>query len=136
MSVESSQGDAELLAATRNGNAAAYGGLYERHAPAARALARQLVRSAAEAEDVVAETFTRILDLTRRGGGPKEAFRVHLLTAVRRTVYDRERRRTASGEVLKGEAELFDPGVPFVDPALTGLERSLVARAFLALPER
>ncbi|MBG0820202.1 hypothetical protein HS048_05565 [Planomonospora sp. ID91781] len=136
MSVESSQGDAELLAATRNGNAAAYGGLYERHAPAARALARQLVRSAAEAEDVVAETFTRILDLTRRGGGPKEAFRVHLLTAVRRTVYDRERRRTASGEVPKGEAELFDPGVPFVDPALIGLERSLVARAFLSLPER
>ncbi|WP_449060518.1 thiopeptide-type bacteriocin biosynthesis protein [Planomonospora algeriensis] len=136
MSVESSQGDAELLAATRNGNAAAYGGLYERHAPAARALARQLVRSAAEAEDVVAETFTRILDLTRRGGGPKEAFRVHLLTAVRRTVYDRERRRTASGEVSEGEAELFDPGVPFVDPALIGLERSLVARAFLSLPER
>ncbi|WP_344861115.1 sigma-70 family RNA polymerase sigma factor, partial [Planomonospora alba] len=136
MSVETSQGDAELLAATRDGNAAAYGGLYERHAPAARALARQLVRSATEAEEVVAETFTRILDLTRRGGGPREAFRIHLLTAVRRTACDRERRGEAGGPAAGAESGPPDLAVPFVDPALSGLERSLVARAFLALPER
>ncbi|MFC4058538.1 zf-HC2 domain-containing protein [Planomonospora corallina] len=134
MSVETSQGDAELLAATRNGNAAAYGGLYERHAPAARALARRLVRSAAEAEDVVAETFTRILDLTGRGGGPKEAFRIHLLTAVRRTVTERDW-DTGGGPAGEG-AGPSDLAVPFVDPALAGLERSLVARAFFSLPER
>ncbi|MFB9895996.1 zf-HC2 domain-containing protein [Planobispora takensis] len=131
--MDASQSDAELLAAIRSGNAAAYVGLYERHAAAARTLARQLVLSPVEAEDVVAETFTRILDLIRRGGGPEEAFRPYLLTALRRTVYERGRSDTGRGGA---EIELFDPGVPFVDPALTGLERSLVARAFLSLPER
>ncbi|MBG0827206.1 sigma-70 family RNA polymerase sigma factor [Planomonospora sp. ID67723] len=130
--MEVPQGDAGLLAAIRSGNAAAYVGLYERHASAARALARALVHDPAEAEDVVAETFTRMLDLIRRDGGPREAFRVHLLTALRRTVHERSR----GGRGGEAEIELFDPGVPFVDPALTGLERSLVARSFLSLSER
>ncbi|MFD0803952.1 zf-HC2 domain-containing protein, partial [Streptomonospora algeriensis] len=32
--------------------------------------------------------------------------------------------------------EVFDSGEPFVDPAVAGLERSLIARAYLSLPER
>ncbi|WP_433249315.1 sigma factor [Streptosporangium sp. CA-135522] len=127
MSAKTSQGDAELLTETRLGNATAYGVLYERHAFAARVLAHRLVRSPAEAEEVLAKTFTGILDLVRRGGGPREAFRPYLLTALRRTVHDR-----ACGE--SGRA--FEPGAPFADPALNGLERSPVARAFLSLPER
>ncbi|MEV0613760.1 sigma-70 family RNA polymerase sigma factor [Nonomuraea sp. NPDC050404] len=133
MGVESPQSDADLLQAAREGNAAAYGELYERHVAAARALARQLVRSA-EAEDVVAESFTKILDLVGRGGGPDSGFRTYLLTVVRRTVYDRS--RVESRQMSTGEIELYDPGVPFIDPALVGLERSLVARAYLSLPER
>ncbi|GIH28973.1 hypothetical protein Aph01nite_72830 [Acrocarpospora phusangensis] len=123
-----------MLDAVRGGDSAAYGTLYERHASAARSLARQLVPSEAEVEDVVAETFTKILDLLGRGGGPHDAFRPYLLTSVRRTAYDRtaaDRRNVTTGEI-----EQYDPGVPFVDPALAGLERSLVARAFLSLPER
>ncbi|GAA3568945.1 hypothetical protein GCM10022419_057190 [Nonomuraea rosea] len=133
MGVESPQSDADLLQAAREGNAAAYGQLYERHVAAARALARQLVRGA-EAEDVVAESFTKILDLVGRGGGPDSGFRTYLLTVVRRTVYDRS--RVESRQVTTGEIEQYDPGVPFVDPALVGLEKSLIARAFLSLPER
>ncbi|MET7332740.1 sigma-70 family RNA polymerase sigma factor [Nonomuraea sp. NPDC005650] len=134
MGVESwSRSDAELLQAVREGNAAAYGQLYERHVAAARALARQLVRRS-EVEDVVAEAFTKILDLVGRGGGPEAGFRTYLLTVVRRTVYDRS--RIESRQVTTGEIEAYDPGVPFVDPALVGLERSLIARAFLSLPER
>lgn len=134
MSVESPQSDAELLESVRGGNAAAYGELYERHIAAARALARQLVRGDAEVEDVVAESFTKILDLVGRGGGPEAGFRPYLLTVVRRTVYDRT--RVESRNVTTGEIEAFDPGVPFVDPALTGLEKSLIAKAFLSLPDR
>ncbi|WP_157248656.1 sigma factor [Nonomuraea typhae] len=134
MSVESPQSDADLLEAVRGGNAAAYGELYERHVVAARALARQLVRGETDVEDVVAESFTKILDLVGRGGGPDAGFRPYLLTVVRRTVYDRS--RVESRQVSTGEIELFDPGVPFVDPALTGLEKSLIARAFLSLPDR
>jgi RNA polymerase sigma factor (sigma-70 family) len=133
MGVETPQSDAELLQAVRAGNAAAYGELYERHVAAARALTRQLVRGA-EVEDVVAESFTKILDLVGRGGGPDSGFRTYLLTVVRRTVYDRS--RVESRQVTTGEIELYDPGVPFVDPALVGLEKSLIARAFLSLPER
>jgi len=83
--------DADLITASRSGDAAAYDTLYRRHAPAARTLARQLVRGQAEADDVVAETFAKILDLLRRGGGPEGAFRPYLLTAVRRAAYDRHR---------------------------------------------
>ncbi|MGW0807266.1 sigma-70 family RNA polymerase sigma factor [Nonomuraea sp. NPDC002799] len=133
MGVESPQSDADLLQAAREGNATAYGQLYERHVAAARALARQLARGA-EVEDVVAEAFTKILDLVGRGGGPDSGFRTYLLTVVRRTVYDRS--RVERRQVTTGEIELYDPGVPFVDPALVGLEKSLIARAYLSLPER
>ncbi|MFI7701922.1 sigma-70 family RNA polymerase sigma factor [Nonomuraea sp. NPDC049480] len=133
MSVELPQSDADLLQAAKAGNAAAYGQLYERHVVAARALARQLVRGT-EVEDVVAEAFTKILDLVGRGGGPESGFRTYLLTVVRRTVYDRS--RIESRQLTTGEIEDYDPGVPFVDPALVGLEKSLIARAYLSLPER
>src|SRR3984957_10793247 len=127
-------GDAELIAAIKAGDMAAYGELYRRHAGAARSLARQLVRGPAEVDDVVAETFSRVLDLMRRGGGPQDAFRPYLLTAVRRGAYDRYRGERLS--VVTDEIEAFDPGQPFIDPAVAGLERSLIARAFLSLPER
>ena len=72
--------DAELITAIRSGDMAAYGELYRRHVASARSLARQLVRGPAEVDDVVAETFSRVLDLMRRGGGPQDAFRPYLLT--------------------------------------------------------
>jgi hypothetical protein len=34
------------------------------------------------------------------------------------------------------EMEAFDPGVPFADPAVAGLERTMIADAFASLPER
>ncbi|WP_199537495.1 sigma factor, partial [Spongiactinospora gelatinilytica] len=134
MSAESRQSDAELLESVRTGKAAAFGVLYQRHVSAARCLAKQLVSSPAEADDVVAETFAKILDLVRRGGGPEIALRPYLLTALRRTVYDRSRGQNK--RVPTDDMEAHDPGVPFVDPALAGLERSLVARAFMSLPDR
>jgi len=78
-------GDTDLIAASRAGDAAAYDTLYRRHVASAHSLARQLVRNRAEADDVVAETFAKILDLLHRGGGPDDAFRPYLLTAVRRS---------------------------------------------------
>ncbi|TMZ33304.1 RNA polymerase subunit sigma-24, partial [Klebsiella pneumoniae] len=77
---------------------------------------------------------TRVLAAVRRGGGPEKGFRPYLLTALRRVAYDRfhcEKRQIATDDM-----ESFDPGVPFVDPAVAGLERSLIARAFRSLPER
>src|ERR1700753_1509655 len=73
-------GDSDLLHAIRSGDITAYATLYERHAAAARVLAFQLVRGPAEVDDVVAEAFTKVLDLLQRGGGPEDAVRPYLLT--------------------------------------------------------
>ncbi|MDA0564706.1 sigma-70 family RNA polymerase sigma factor [Streptomonospora sp. S1-112] len=127
-------GDDELLSQVREGDTDAFESLYTRHAGAARGLARQLVRGDSEVDDVVAETFTRVLSVVRRGGGPRDGFRPYLLTALRHVVYDRA--RGEKRQVVTDEMEHFDSGEPFVDPAVEGLERSLIARAYLSLPER
>jgi RNA polymerase sigma factor (sigma-70 family) len=127
-------GDADLIAASRSGDAAAYATLYQRHVAAANSLARQLVRDLAEADDVVAESFAKVLDLLGRGGGPEGAFRPYLLTVVRRAAYDRH--RVMRRQLVTDHLEAFDPGIPFADPAVAHLERSMIARAFASLPER
>src|SRR5487761_112718 len=126
--------DADLIAASRAGDAAPYATLYERHVAAARTLARHLVRGRADADDIVAEAFANVLGQLRRGRGPDSAFRPYLLTTVRRVAIDRLR---AEGRlVVSGEMEAFDPGVQFADPAVADLERTMIARAFTSLPER
>ncbi|GAB3460006.1 hypothetical protein GCM10027570_44530 [Streptomonospora sediminis] len=127
-------GDDELLARVRQGDTGAFEELYVRHADAARGLARQLVRSESEVDDAVAEAFARLLAVLGRGGGPADGFRPYLLTALRHVVYDRF--RGEKRQVVTDDMEKFDSGEPFVDPALAGLERSLIARAYLSLPER
>ncbi|HEY2314183.1 MAG TPA: sigma-70 family RNA polymerase sigma factor [Streptosporangiaceae bacterium] len=126
--------DARVLNLVRAGDANAFGLLYQRHEQAARRLARELVVSPAEVDDVVAETFARLLDVTQRGGGPSDAFRPYVLTAVRRVCYDRL--SAQRGQNRAAELAMPDPGDPFVDTAVASLDRSLIARAFLSLPER
>ena len=127
-------GDAALIAAVRSGDVEAYALLYRRHAGAAFTQARQLTGSSVEAEDLVAEAFARVLDVLRDGGGPDAAFRAYLLTTLRNTRYDqarRDRRLEWSDDMSR-----HDPGVPWEDPAIAGLETRLAARAFHRLPER
>ncbi|RKT55423.1 sigma-70 family RNA polymerase sigma factor [Saccharothrix australiensis] len=131
--------DVELVEAVRGGAVQAYGRLYERHVRAARNLARSLVRSEAEADDLVSEAFAKVLGTLRSGGGPESAFRPYLLTALRHAAYDRARRdrrlRLADDVAAVPEVERTT-SVPFQDPALAMLERSLASRAFASLPER
>jgi RNA polymerase sigma factor (sigma-70 family) len=126
--------DAELITASREGSSEAYAELYNRHRAAAYNLARQLARSQAEADDLVSEAFARLLDTLRSGGGPDSAFRAYLLTALRHCAYDRTRRERKIE--LSDDVSAYDPGVPFTDTAVAGLDRSLAARAFARLPER
>ncbi|MHC1559474.1 sigma-70 family RNA polymerase sigma factor [Actinomycetospora sp. C-140] len=137
--------DAELIARLRGRGAdrdstSAFATLYTRHEQSARALARQLARSPADADDLVAGAFTRLLEVLRAGRGPTEAFRAYLLTSVRHLAYDRsraERRLDLTDDVTAVHAaDPDDTIVPFTDPALAGLERTLAARAFATLPER
>jgi RNA polymerase sigma factor (sigma-70 family) len=126
--------DAELIESVRGGTIDAYGQLYERHVSAAYNLARQLARSQAEADDLVSEAFAKVLDTLRAGRGPDSAFRAYLLTALRHTAYDKTRRDKKVD--LTEDMTDVAPAVQFSDTAVAGLERSLAARAFAALPER
>jgi RNA polymerase sigma factor (sigma-70 family) len=127
-------GDPELIDAVRSGDVDAYALLYRRHSAAAATLARQLTGSRAEADDLVAEAFARVLDVLRSGGGPDVAFRAYLLTTLRNVLYDRARR----DKKLEWSDDMtrHDPGVPWEDSAVAGLETRLAARAFHRLPER
>ncbi|MEV6607530.1 sigma-70 family RNA polymerase sigma factor [Kutzneria sp. NPDC051319] len=130
--------DAELIDSVRSGNTQAYGSLYERHVGAAYNLARQLTRSTAEADDLVAEAFAKVLDTLRDGRGPDSAFRAYLLTALRHTAYDKTR-RDRKLELAEDVTTVASPeaiSVQFKDTAVSGLERSLAAKAFARLPER
>jgi RNA polymerase sigma factor (sigma-70 family) len=125
--------DAELIAAVRGGDQAAYGQLFERHRDAAMRLARQLAGSS-DADDLVSEAFIKVLNVISAGGGPDLAFRAYLLTAVRRLHVDKIRR--TSKVTPTDELESFDPGVPFADPAVAEFENAAASKAFASLPER
>ncbi|ASR34266.1 hypothetical protein BAY61_03830 [Prauserella marina] len=138
--------DAELISSVRAGTIAAYGTLYERHVSAAYNLARQLARSGSDADDLVSEAFSKVLDTLRAGKGPDTAFRAYLLTALRHTAYDKTRKdkrvdltedMTDTAVMTAGSGRGAEAlTVPFADTAMAGLERSLAARAFARLPER
>src|SRR5687767_13227302 len=84
--------DAELIAAVRGGDTGAYGELFDRHRDAAARLSSHLVPGP-DADDLVAESFTRVLALLQDGKGPDEFFRAYLLTSIRRLHIDRTRRQ-------------------------------------------
>lgn len=126
--------DAELVAAVRAGDADAYGLLFRRHGRSARELALQLSCSSAEADDLVAEAFARVLAALRRGGGPDGGFRAYLFTTLRNT--SRDRARADHRLEFSGDMTRHDQGVPWEDTAVAGLEAGLAARAFTTLPER
>ncbi len=125
--------DAELIASTRAGDADAFAVLYERHVDAARACARRLTRSRADADDLVAEAFAKVLSALRRGKGPDLAFRPYLLTSVRNALYDRTRRDS--------RVEFTDEPPESVNATLLSADyaredQAMVAQAYASLPER
>jgi RNA polymerase sigma factor (sigma-70 family) len=125
--------DAELISAVRDGDADSFGVLFGRHRDAAERLARQLTRGT-DVDDLVAESFTRMLAMLQSGRGPDEAFRAYLLTSIRRLHIDRIRARNNTWSTAHA-AEL-DRVVEFVDPAEMTFEHGAAAVAFASLPER
>jgi RNA polymerase sigma factor (sigma-70 family) len=125
--------DAELISRVRGGDVDAYGELFSRHVDAATRLARALAGSA-DADDLVSESFVKVLNVLLGGGGPDIAFRAYLLTAVRRLHVDKiraTRRSTPTDDLTP-----YDPGIPFHDTVISGFEGGAAARAFASLPER
>ncbi|TDQ05092.1 RNA polymerase sigma factor (sigma-70 family) [Labedaea rhizosphaerae] len=124
--------DRALLARLRAGEDAAFGELFSRHADAVRRLARGLAADRAEAEDLVAEAFFRVLQAIRRGSGPVDNVRGYLLIVVRRVAWEWSLRRK---DVLVPDDELTNRPDQH-DAVGQSAERHLIVRAFSSLPER
>ncbi|MGH9111805.1 MAG: sigma-70 family RNA polymerase sigma factor, partial [Acidimicrobiales bacterium] len=123
--------DCDLLDHARTGDRAAFQELYDRHRGAALRLARSYRRNG-DADDLVNGAFERVLAALLRGNGPTDAFRPYLFVTLRRLAMEDGRR--PHDEALDG---LPDTVTAVIDlPALEGVERDLVTRAFDALPER
>ena len=125
--------DADLILATRAGDGDAYGELYVRHLQSARAAAKALSRSRSDADDIVAESFSRVLSVLQRGGGPEVSFRPYLLATVRNSFYERVR-KVRLDDTIEQPEETVD--VALLDLSASEDDRTLVAAAFASLPER
>lgn len=122
-----------LLRQLREGQDAAFSELFEQHAPAVRRLALGLAKDRAEAEDITAETFFRVLRAVKRGNGPRDNVRAYLLTVARRVSWEW---KGAAQDVPVSDDELTSRvGVIDAHPARAA-EHSLIVKAFTSLPER
>jgi RNA polymerase sigma factor (sigma-70 family) len=129
--------DSALTLQATKGDTAAFEELYRRHADAAWRVGYAVTGNPHDAADAVSEAFSRVFAALPAGRFPTEApFRPYLLTATRNAAIDGIRR---SGRLVPSEIE--DLGVETAaltppDAVVGALDASLVATAFLSLPER
>jgi RNA polymerase sigma factor (sigma-70 family) len=126
-----------LIDSVRRGEVGAYGQLYQQHVASAYGLARRFGRGSADVDDLVAETFARVLAALLAGRGPASAFRPYLFTTLRHLAYDKARRDRRLQFVedlsdLRVEAVTIEA----IDTAVAEVDRALAAKAFNELPER
>lgn len=126
--------DAALVSAVRErGDESAYAELYRRHAAAAYGAAYRVAPNL-DHDDIVSESFTRILQAIRNGGGPTELFRPYLYQTVRNATIDLA--GAAGREVdLDEQRERADPA-SLHDMADALSDRDAVSSALSLLPER
>jgi RNA polymerase sigma factor (sigma-70 family) len=133
-SADESPDDAVLIDAVRHGDTAAYGALYERHLGAARRAAGALVTSRSERDDLVAESFTKVLRILRSGRGPTDNFRPYLLTTVRNSLLNWRRQDAVLS--LVADVPEAPPADGRADPVDVRMHADVAAAAFARLPHR
>lgn len=126
--------DPYILDLVRQGVTDAFDTLYNRHLAIAQYVARQQTDNPSDADDVVAEAFASVFQSLKDGKGPKEFFRSYLLTVVRRTAYDRNKK--ARRTPVAADEAILDSAVMDDDTVLLEFESSTMAKAFRSLPER
>jgi RNA polymerase sigma factor (sigma-70 family) len=130
--------DAELITAVRSGDSSAYGELFERHGKAASRVASKYSPVPSDVDDIVSESFARVLKVIQEGGGPESTFRAYLFTVVRRTGLEciRKQKQVRPDEDMSVHDEAVGYSASSDEPALADFENSVVAIAFRSLPER
>ncbi|GGU41575.1 RNA polymerase sigma factor [Nocardioides albus] len=120
--------DLVLVDRVREGDEAAYGGLWARHSDAGMRAARQISHRY-DPEDLVQEAFTRVLSAIRGGKGPRDAFRPYLYASIRAVSMNwaRDRAKEHTIEDLSSEV---DVDAMFEDVLL---EQTVTGQAFKSL---
>ncbi|GAB3052583.1 hypothetical protein GCM10027053_10750 [Intrasporangium mesophilum] len=98
--------DSDLVARVRAGDNEAYGELWSRHVDVARGLARRI--TSRDPEDLIGESYARILTAIQAGRGPDTAFRPYLMSTIRRVNIDNAR-RYQTRVVPTDSPEVLDP---------------------------
>ncbi|MGW8552633.1 sigma-70 family RNA polymerase sigma factor [Streptomyces tubercidicus] len=126
--------DAHLIASTRAGDCAAYEELYSRHRKAAAAYARRFASCEVDIDDLVAEAFTNVLHVIRKGAGPTEFFRAYLLRSIKHYAFRNARQQQRT--VLTDVWDSHDLAEPLRDSTTEAFDQHAVSAAFKSLPER
>lgn len=106
--------------------------LYRDHVDDARRLATILVGTE-QAEELVAESFARVLAQLRAGRGPRDNFRAYLHVTIRNGF--RDSLRGPREAPVSDQPWLFDDAQPPTDELVEDLEADTAAHAFATLPE-
>ncbi|MGO4533855.1 sigma-70 family RNA polymerase sigma factor [Leifsonia sp. 2MCAF36] len=123
--------DADLLSRARDGESPAFGVLWKRHWPAARAMAAS-VTARFEPEDLASEAFARILSAVEKGKGPTSGFRAYLAKTVRNVAIDWSRRKATTN--IEDPDSIEDWSYSELT-ALDNIERETITKAFYTLPD-
>jgi len=95
--------------------------IYDRYSPGLYRYAVRQLTDEIQAEECVAETFRRYLQILRSGGGPKEHLQAYLYRIARNWITDQFRRQPPIP---------LDPEIPVVDESLSD-PRSIVDQNLL-----
>lgn len=106
--------------------------LYRTHVDDARRLATILV-GPQQAEELVAESFARVLAQLRAGRGPRDNFRAYLHVTIRNGF--RDSLRGTREAPVSDQPWIFDDAQPPADELVEDLEADTAAHAFATLPE-
>ncbi len=124
--------DAALLERVRAGDSDAYGELYSREVEAARRLARILVGEQG-ADELVSESFARVLTQLRAGRGPTDDFRAYLHVTIRNGF--RDGFRATKESPASDQPWLLDDVLPPVEELVEDLDREVAVSALATLPK-
>jgi RNA polymerase sigma factor (sigma-70 family) len=116
--------------ARRTGNDdGAFEELYRRHESGARSVARHILRSRHDADDVVSDAFAGVISAISNGAGPRSNFRQYLMACVRNSC---KSRRWCGRSISTDPSLLEREGAIFEDPERLS-EAGVVANAFSSL---
>ncbi|MDQ7911000.1 sigma-70 family RNA polymerase sigma factor [Phytohabitans sp. ZYX-F-186] len=125
--------DAELVRAANEGDTEAFAVLYRRYAGRARRAAARWSIGGAQRDDIVSESFGRLLATLRNGGGPRGEFLPYLLRVIHNVAVDQARQERFAEP--RDDLDLMDEPSPSIHPAASWQDEVL-AEAFRSLSSR